>query len=242
MLNAASGANDYHFGLVLIISTIVYVLIIVLYYVLKSPFQFPYFTYSFDVSGKRKPSIENCLDEFLNSGGFAIIESHQDVIERWKIASKQYIERSLLKQYRRNQFERACDFGSAFRFNMFRYKTRYKQVNYVKYPYKVKVLEATYSYGYLSLKNRYNRLADIDFACTLQQYHSKNQRSLCTRAVREKIMKRDHYTCQICGKYMPDEVGLQVDHIVPISRGGKTISSNLRVLCSKCNGSKSDKL
>ena len=48
-------------------------------------------------------------------------------------------------------------------------------------------------------------------------------------------------TCQICGKYMPDGVGLHIDHIVPVSKGGKTVPSNLQVLCSKCNGSKSNR-
>ena len=55
-------------------------------------------------------------------------------------------------------------------------------------------------------------------------------------------MKRDNYTCQICGKFMPDGVGLQIDHIVPVAKGGKTIPSNLQVLCSKCNASKRDKI
>lgn len=41
---------------------------------------------------------------------------------------------------------------------------------------------------------------------------------------------------------MPDEVGLQVDYTIPIVKGGKTIASNLRVLCSKCNASKFDKI
>ena len=35
---------------------------------------------------------------------------------------------------------------------------------------------------------------------------------------------------------MSDEVGLQIDHIIPVSEGGKTVPSNLQVLCSKCNG------
>lgn len=54
-------------------------------------------------------------------------------------------------------------------------------------------------------------------------------------------MERDNYTCQNCGKYMPDRVGLQIDHIVPVARGGKTVESNLQVLCSRCNGSKGAK-
>ena len=60
--------------------------------------------------------------------------------------------------------------------------------------------------------------------------------------VAEQIMIRDDYTCQICGKYMPDEVRLQIDHIIPVSKGGKTIPSNLQTLCSKCNGKKANKL
>ena len=43
-------------------------------------------------------------------------------------------------------------------------------------------------------------------------------------------------------RYMPDEVGLHIDHIIPVSKGGKTVASNLQVLCSKCTGSKSNKL
>lgn len=242
LLSVISSNSPYHFYLTIVLCVIFVVFLLILHDILHSPFQFPYFIYEFDVSGKRKPSIENCLDEFLVSGGFSMIESYCDDVEQWKFASIQRVEGSILKQYRMKQFERACDVKEPFRFSMYRLRTKYKQVNYVKYPYKVEVFEGSYSYSYAVIKKRYDALVAIDFACTLQQYHSKNQRSLCTRAVREKIMKRDDYTCQICGKYMPDEVGLQVDHIVPVSRGGKTIPSNLRVLCSKCNGSKSNKL
>lgn len=62
-----------------------------------------------------------------------------------------------------------------------------------------------------------------------------------TKELRRQIIRRDKFTCQNCGKYMPNEVGLHVDHIIPISKGGKTVPSNLQVLCSKCNGSKSNK-
>ena len=51
-------------------------------------------------------------------------------------------------------------------------------------------------------------------------------------------MMRDNFTCRNCGKYMPDEVGLHIDHIVAIKNGGKTVESNLQVLCDKCNLSK----
>ncbi|MBO6006635.1 MAG: HNH endonuclease, partial [Aeriscardovia sp.] len=75
-----------------------------------------------------------------------------------------------------------------------------------------------------------------------KKYNSQEQRRLLTPKLRQEIMERDNYTCQICGKYMPDKVGLQIDHIIPIAKGGKTVPSNLQVLCSRCNGSKHDKL
>ncbi|MBP3922045.1 MAG: topoisomerase DNA-binding C4 zinc finger domain-containing protein [Ruminiclostridium sp.] len=33
-----------------------------------------------------------------------------------------------------------------------------------------------------------------------------------------------------------------MDHIVPVSKGGKSIPSNLRTLCERCNIGKSDKI
>lgn len=88
---------------------------------------------------------------------------------------------------------------------------------------------------------RYARLERIGFETTLSAYRSQKQRKLMTKKLRKEIARRDNYTCQICGKYMPDGIGLHIDHIVPISKGGKTVPSNLQVLCSKCNGRKGAK-
>lgn len=229
----------------MIISITVLVICIVLilsYTILKCPFSYPYFIHRFDVSGKRKPHIEDFLDMFLISGGFTKIQSHQKVIEQWKSDCYQRIEKSILKKYRRKQYEQVLNDRAAFKFYFIRSQTRYRQKNYVKTAYKVKVQDGCFVYDFNYMKDRYDQLADIGFECTLRKYHSKNQRKLATRELRQKIMKRDNYTCQLCGKYMPDEVGLQVDHIIPVAKGGKTVQSNLRVLCSKCNGSKSDKV
>lgn len=210
--------------------------------VFKSPFSYPYFIYEFDASGKRSPKIEDFLDMFLISGGFSDVQEHQMHIVQWKRESEQRIARSVMEGYRRRQYMRAVDDGAAFKFHLVRFQTRYMQRNYVKSPYSVKVKVGNFSYSFDDIEARYSQLADIGFECTLSAYHSKNQRKLATRELREEIMRRDHYTCQICGKYMPDEVGLQVDHIIPVAKGGKTVPSNLQVLCSKCNGAKSAKL
>lgn len=217
-------------------------LLIILYLIFKSPFLYPYFTYNFDISGKRSPQIDDILDMFLISGGFTYIQNHQRKIEQWKRESCQRIEHSTMKKYREKQYLHALDDNKAFVFHFVRAQTRYKQRNYVKSSYKVNVRTNSFAYNYEYIQHRYNELADIGFECTLRAFHSKNQRRLVTRGLRKKIMIRDNFTCQLCGKYMPDEVGLQIDHIIPVAKGGKSVASNLRVLCSKCNGSKSDKM
>lgn len=120
-------------------------------------------------------------------------------------------------------------------------QTRYRQQNYVKTSYKVSVLDSEIAVDWDWLVQRHRKLERIGFEATLKEYHSRDQRRQMTKELRQQIMKRDHYTCQNCGKYMPDGVGLQIDHIIPISKGGKTVASNLQVLCSKCNGRKGNR-
>ena len=116
-----------------------------------------------------------------------------------------------------------------------------RQRNYQRTPYKVSVPDRKLDVDLAWLRERRDALSAIGFETTLRKYHAKNQRRLMTPALRQQIAERDNYTCQICGKYMPDGVGLHIDHIVPVSKGGKTVPSNLQVLCSKCNGSKSNR-
>lgn len=59
--------------------------------------------------------------------------------------------------------------------------------------------------------------------------------------VRFEVLKRDHFTCQYCGKHPPD-VLLEVDHVLPVAAGGGNESENLTTACSECNGGKSDRL
>lgn len=213
----------------------------IIYSILKSPFEYPYYSIKFDVSGKRSPNIEDLLDEHINTYGIAEFIEHCKKVEEWKAACQAQIEKSKLKNLRARQYEEIIDDSNMFCFELIRKQTRYKQVNYVKTPYVVQVTAAKYSYNISALQQRFDALSDIDFECTLSEYHAKNQRKRMTKALRDEIALRDNYTCRICGKYMPDGVGLHIDHIIPVAKGGKSIPSNLQVLCSKCNGKKSSK-
>ena len=63
-----------------------------------------------------------------------------------------------------------------------------------------------------------------------------------TPELKEFIKNRDNYTCQLCGRYMPDGFGIEIDHIIPIAQDGKSVRSNLQVLCYACNRQKGSKL
>lgn len=47
--------------------------------------------------------------------------------------------------------------------------------------------------------------------------------------------------CYLCGKLIP-KGHRHVDHIVPLSKGGKHVPSNLAIICDKCNLHKATKL
>lgn len=68
------------------------------------------------------------------------------------------------------------------------------------------------------------------------------QRSLVTPGLRFDVMRRDGFKCCLCGRSASDGVKLEVDHIIPVSRGGKSVMSNLQTLCRDCNRGKSNKM
>lgn len=47
----------------------------------------------------------------------------------------------------------------------------------------------------------------------------------------------------LCVRYNfeKDRIFFQVDHVVPMNKGGKTVAENLQILCRQCNGVKGDK-
>lgn len=70
----------------------------------------------------------------------------------------------------------------------------------------------------------------------------KQERKIMNDYIRYNVLKRDNFSCQICGITAKDGAKLQVDHIIPVSKGGKTVMSNLQTLCERCNIGKSNKI
>ena len=71
-------------------------------------------------------------------------------------------------------------------------------------------------------------------------YKVRGRKDLEVRFNRKNIYIRDNYTCQYCG-YKPtwnNRNVLNIDHVMPKSRGGTTSWDNVVVSCISCNSKK----
>lgn len=59
------------------------------------------------------------------------------------------------------------------------------------------------------------------------------------RISRKAVLARDSWTCQYCGERKP---GMTIDHVIPRSRGGKSVWENTVAACGGCNRRKGNKL
>jgi 5-methylcytosine-specific restriction endonuclease McrA len=67
----------------------------------------------------------------------------------------------------------------------------------------------------------------------------RHKRKTPTKGRRFDVFKRDGYICKICRKPGGE---LEVDHIVPLAKGGANTMDNLQTVCRPCNRSKGTKL
>ena len=57
------------------------------------------------------------------------------------------------------------------------------------------------------------------------------ERGKVSHKMRFAIFERDHHRCRRCGS----TYNLEIDHIIPIAKGGKSTYNNLQTLCHRCN-------
>lgn len=214
---------------------IIAVLIFLIWY-MRNPYKLKQQIFIFDVTGKRHKTlhIDTYIDDYIrNSDNWSSIEqsesNRRQTITRMQ---KKLDNTNICKAHREKQFVRGTNPDSAYLFQLRRYRSGE--------PFGSIDTEWATSYDWLT--KRRDKLAEINYSTNLRAWNAKNQRELMTPELRRYIMRRDNYTCQICGKYMPDGRDIHIDHIIPIARGGKTIPDNLQVLCSHCNLSKGAKL
>lgn len=68
-----------------------------------------------------------------------------------------------------------------------------------------------------------------------------NKRQSISKKTRFEVFKRDTFQCQYCGATPPSAV-LEIDHLLPVSKGGSNDMDNLVTACFDCNRGKSDRL
>lgn len=61
--------------------------------------------------------------------------------------------------------------------------------------------------------------------------------------LRYEVLERDRHKCCSCGSSPADDgnVKLEIDHIIPWSKGGESVLENLQTLCRACNIGKGNK-
>lgn len=67
------------------------------------------------------------------------------------------------------------------------------------------------------------------------------EKELREQAFTKARNRKGEYQCACCGITDRSRVFFQVDHIVPMNRGGKSTPENLQLLCRTCNGTKGDR-
>lgn len=79
----------------------------------------------------------------------------------------------------------------------------------------------------------------IPYVLSSKTKHDEKLLSIRTFSEGQKIKayEKQKGICPICGKHFEYEE-MQGDHIVPWSKGGRTIDENLQMLCSTCNATK----
>lgn len=68
----------------------------------------------------------------------------------------------------------------------------------------------------------------------------KTERIVIPPSGRKYVYERDNFQCQSCGK-KATETQLNVDHIIPLAKGGSNDLSNLQTLCYQCKKAKSSR-
>lgn len=166
---------------------------------------------------------------------------------------------SRLEEAVSNLLEREASIADSFNppaFILKHYRTEFmKQVGIelspIKVPYPVYVFEYVSAGGNSSQRTTVklgtpviDELSEMLVQKIRFKKSAAGQRSLMTAKLRSLIKERDDYTCLYCSISVVAEphLLLEVDHVVPVSKGGLSTEDNLQTLCWRCNRAKSNKI
>lgn len=75
----------------------------------------------------------------------------------------------------------------------------------------------------------------------IRKHNPELEKTLRAKAFENAKDADGFYCCAECGKKNHSKVYFQVDHIIPMNAGGKSVAENLQILCRQCNGVKGDR-
>jgi 5-methylcytosine-specific restriction endonuclease McrA len=96
------------------------------------------------------------------------------------------------------------------------------------------------TYSFADLEQAYSYMRERRRHSSLAANQRQAERAKMTSSMRVDVLRRDGYRCRFCGA-TSKVANLEIDHIEPVSHGGKTTVDNLQVLCSDCNRGKSNR-
>ena len=76
---------------------------------------------------------------------------------------------------------------------------------------------------------------------SVMMLHEYMKPKTTVRFSRANIWLRDNCTCQYCGQHV-DRLAATIDHVIPMSKGGKSTWENCTTACGQCNSHKSDEI
>lgn len=109
-------------------------------------------------------------------------------------------------------------------------------------PQNHKEYEKSMKYDEKSIRSVINKMDERAKYQQTESYRRKAERAKVTPSLRYDILRRDGFRCCLCKRSAQDGIELEVDHIIPISKGGETTYDNLQTLCRDCNRGKGAKM
>ncbi len=145
----------------------------------------------------------------------------------------------------KKRFKKCCKFEKRLFDSLIKHPQTTIKINvvlrYVSAKGKVDLSKAE-SFDYVALNRILDSISTSRVDRETYERLATAERAMLSDSMRYDVLRRDGFRCVLCGMSAKDGAVLHVDHIIPVSKGGKTELSNLRTLCEKCNIGKSNKI
>jgi diadenosine tetraphosphate (Ap4A) HIT family hydrolase/5-methylcytosine-specific restriction endonuclease McrA len=115
----------------------------------------------------------------------------------------------------------------------------------IEYNKKSKIFELDLSEISSENRNDLVKICDEKIAEYEEKYgkkiwkHRARDSRVISGSIRYRVLTAAKNRCELCGIHK-DEKALDVDHVVPINKGGPNVIENMQALCYTCNSQKSD--